>query len=92
MYRKTIVLAALLLALSLTFVFQETRELRRNTLTVAAPSEGIDTVTITRGEESLTLAREGNEWLVGAERYPGDEEVVEELLATVRDLGEVEVI
>lgn len=92
MYRKTILLAALLLVLSLVFVFQESWEIRRNTLEVVAPAEGVETVTIRRGEERLLLAREGSGWRVGAERYPGDTGVIEELLSTVREVGEVEVI
>ncbi len=92
MYRKTILLASLLVVLSLVFLFQETREIRRNTLEVVAVPEGIDTITISRGDETLTLLREGDSWQVGAERYPGDEEVIGELLTSLRELGEVDVI
>ncbi|MFP4301293.1 MAG: DUF4340 domain-containing protein [Alkalispirochaetaceae bacterium] len=92
MYRKTVLLAALLVVLSLLFLFQETRELRGNTVELALPPEGVDTITISRGEESLTLRREGDGWQVGAERYRGDRKVIEELLSSLRELEEVDVV
>lgn len=92
MYRKSIVLTALLLILSLVFVFQETREVRRNTLDIVTHAEGVEAISISRGEESLKLRRHSGAWRVGAEEYPASESVIEEYLGILRELGEVEVI
>lgn len=92
MYRKTIVLTLVLLLLSAIFVVQETREVRGNTVAVPALPEGVDTLIISEGNEELELTRQGERWLVGPQGYPADEELLAELLGTLRELGEREVI
>ena len=92
MYRKTIILTALLLALSLVFVFQETRQVRRNTIEVATLPEGVDRVTITQGEAELLLRRDGGSWLVGSQGYPASEEAIADFLDAVSTVQEGEVI
>ncbi|MFW6214383.1 MAG: DUF4340 domain-containing protein [Alkalispirochaetaceae bacterium] len=91
-YRKTLVLTAVLLILSAIFVFQETREVRRNTLAIPALPEGVDGIRISEGSEEVELTRQGESWLVGAEGYTADEQLVSQLIEAVRGLGEVEVV
>ncbi len=90
--KKTLVFAALALLLTLILVLQETVHPRRNTIPVPALPDDIDRVTIEDGARSLNVYRDGDTWVVGDERYPGDDEPVVGLIEAVRAIEDADVI
>ena len=91
--KKTLVYAAAALLLALIFVLQETVHPRRNTIPLPALPDDIDRITFEDDGRSLSLYRDnGEEWVVGDERYPGDGELVVGFIETVRGIDDADVI
>ncbi len=90
--KKTFLYLIITVSLLLIFVLQET--LRPSGHTIAVPDIGsvIDRVTIETPEGNLFLQRDGENWTVGDEEYPGDGDAVKSFLESVAALSEADII
>lgn len=49
-------------------------------------SEAPDTIVVTQGANSVTLALENGSWVVGDKKYPADQRAAEDIAATIGDI------
>lgn len=90
--RKTIVYGAVLAALVLIFILQLTVSRSRNTLALPEVGDSVTEISIATPEGALTLQGGPDTWTVGEAAYPADSEAINDLLQSLRDLKEVDVI
>lgn len=89
---KTIVLGAIAVGLALVYLLQTVITPDRNTIDLPAVDGEISRIEIRSGDDSLTIARDGEDWFVGEERYPGDAAIVDALVDAALAIDEADVI
>lgn len=89
---QTVALAGTTLALVLVYVLQMLIAPNRNTIDLPTPEGEISRIEITDGAESLSIVREGEDWLVGDSQYPGDSAVIGELVDAALAIKAADVI
>jgi len=89
---RTVIYGAILLLLLMVYVFQETVTRSRNTINVADIGDSATQIQIDTPEGTLVLQGGPESWTVGDKAYPGDIQLVDELISTVGSLGDVDTI
>jgi hypothetical protein len=89
---RTVIYGAILLLLLMVYIFQETVTRSRNTITVADIGDSATQIQIDTPEGTLVLQGGPESWTVGDKAYPGDIQLVDELISTVGNLGDVDTI
>lgn len=89
---KTVILAAAAIALVLVYLLQTVITPNRNTIDIPAVDGDITRIEIQTADEALTIERDGENWFVGDERYPGDVAIVDALVDAALAIDDVDVI
>lgn len=82
--RKAIYLAIIVL-LILLLIFQQFGD-RSGLPRIPAVEEEIDALTIDTGTEAISIVRDGEEWFIGEERFPGDRDRIDGLVERITSL------
>ncbi len=90
--RRTVILAAVALALAIVFLLQTLVSPERNTIELPAISGEISAIEIGSGDDSFRIERVDDVWLIDEAGYPGDDEAIEELIAAIQAIDSVDVI
>jgi hypothetical protein len=90
--RTTLVLLIVALALGVAYTLLALIDPDRNRIDLPRVSDTVSRIEIREAGDTVSIERDGGEWYIGDERFPGDTERIEALLDAVRSVESVDVI